>query len=105
MQEQPFDLEGMLGRAGEIARELRRSDAYPAIAGAVAGGIAGALMAIIIAGRATSSRRALPERATSAVREMTEGWTARDVVQLATIVAGLGRQAQEWMASRKRERL
>ncbi len=110
--EDPFDPQAMMERAGTLAQMIRKSEAYPALIGGVAGGVAGALMAVIIAGRMTSSRRRFASEA-RAVDETVrvsradggEGWSMREVVQLATVVASLAKQAQDWYASRKEQRM
>ncbi len=104
--EQQFDPQAMMQRAGEVARVVRKSDAYPALIGGVAGGVAGALMAVIIAGRMTSSRRApVEETIRVAQTDGGEGWSLREVIQLATVAASLAKQAQEWYASRKEQHI
>jgi hypothetical protein len=102
MQEQ-FDPQAMMERAGILAQEIRKSEAYPALIGGVAGGVAGALMAVIIAGRMTSSRRAAVEETVKVSKaDGGEGWSLREVVQLATVVASLAKQAQAWYQEQKR---
>ncbi len=92
----------MLSRAGELVRYVRRSEAYPLIVGGIAGGIVGAVMAALIAGRvATSSRQQVAEEAIGETKK-SEGWSLREVVQLATIAATLIRQAQEWYQERQK---
>ncbi len=100
--EQQFDPQQMMERVGELARVVRKSEAYPALIGGIAGGVAGALMAVIIAGRMTSSRRVVQEETAGVVKSDGRGWSAREVVQLATIAASLARQAQDWYQERKR---
>jgi hypothetical protein len=104
--EQQFDAQDMMQRAGEVAREVRKSDAYPALIGGVAGGVAGALMAVIIARRVISSRPATVEETVKVERsDGGAGWSLREVVQLATVVASLAKQAQDWYASRKEQQI
>jgi hypothetical protein len=97
----PFDPQAMMERAGTLARVIRESEAYPALIGGVAGGVAGALMAVIIAGRMTSSRRAAVDETVSK-SDGGGGWSLREVVQLATVVASLAKQAQAWYQEQKR---
>ncbi len=101
MQE-PFDPQAMMERAGTLAREIRKSEAYPAVIGGVAGGVAGALMAVIIAGRMTSSRRATLEETVRLKADGGPRWSLREAVQLATVVAALAKQAQAWYREQKR---
>ncbi len=103
--EEQFDPQAMVERAGELARVIRKSDAYPALIGGVAGGVVGALMAVLIAGRMTSSRRAAVQAAEVAKEDGVRTWSLREVVQLATVVASLAKQAQDWYASRREERM
>jgi hypothetical protein len=84
----------VMRRAGEVAKEIRKSEAYPALIGGIAGGVAGALMAVIIAGRATSRPA---DVSSSEKKEARRGWSLKDVVQLVTIVATLAKQVQAWM--------
>ena len=107
MQEQPFDTEAVVERAGAIAHELRRSEAYPAIIGGLAGGLAGGIIALLIAGRAggagRSSGASRAEVVTAgAVAQAAHGWSLRDLIQLITVVASLARQGQEWYSENKR---
>ncbi len=96
--EEKFDAQAMMERAGLIVKEIRKSEAYPAILGAVAGGIAGALIAAIIAG-GRSSRRAEGESLKATARP---SWSSRDLIQLATVVTALVKQAQSWYREQKR---
>ena len=98
--QQQFDSREMIRRAGEVAKELRKSEAYPALIGGVAGGIAGALMAAIIAGRAPSRRA---ETASSEVKASRGGWALKDVVQLLTVVATLAKQVQGWLKEQEKK--
>ncbi len=70
---------------------LRKSEFFPAIMGAVAGGLTGAIMAGLI-----SSRRGADEAPTGKDRTGSSGvvlgFTAKDLLQLVTIVAQLARQ-------------
>lgn len=100
--EQQFDPQLMMERVGEIARVIRKSEAYPAVIGGIAGGVAGALMAVIIAGRMTSSRQVAREETVAVSKSDGRSWSMREVVQLATIAASLAKQAQEWYQERKR---
>ena len=103
--EQRFNSEMMVARARGLAKEIRQSEAYPAVLGAVAGGIAGALMAALIASQ--FAPRAEPSPQPSPVDDRREraraGFAVRDAVQLLAVVAGLIKQAREWYA-RERER-
>jgi hypothetical protein len=96
MDEQ-FDTEAFMMRVGEVAKEVRRSEAYPAIVGAIAGGIAGALVAAIIAGRGSARREEL------GAKESGGGWSPRDIVQLVAVVAALARQVQAWLKEQERK--
>ena len=98
MQEpqQQFDVQALLVRVTEVAKELRKSEAYPAIAGAVAGGIAGALMAAIIAGRRSSVRSPVTAKAETVSPKSGLNVSAKDMMQLLTVVASLAKQVQEW---------
>ncbi len=96
MQEQKgFDAQALMGRVNEVAKELRKSEAYPAIVGGMAGGIAGAMIAAIIAGRKSS-----PRRVTAAVETERPksgfNMSLKDAMQLMTLVVSLAKQAQEW---------
>lgn len=103
--EEQFDTDAMVSRAQTLLKEVRRSDAFPAIVGGLAGGIAGALIAAIIAGRASSGRtvvESVDEEA--AIRSPGRGWTARDLIQLVTVVGSLIAQAQAWRKERQPEK-
>ncbi len=97
--QQQFDAPEMITRVGEVAKEIRKSEAFPIIVAGVAGGIAGALMATIIAGRG-SSRRADSEP--SPAKESHGGWALRDVVQLLTVGTTLARQVQAWLKEQEK---
>ncbi len=92
-----FDAQAMLVRVNEVVKEIRKSDAYPAIVGGIAGGIAGALIAAIIAGR-----RQPPSQPASVNDRGGSNWALRDVVQLLTVVASLAKQVQAWYKEHKR---
>ena len=94
-----FDLQEFSYRARQVAKEIRKSEAYPAILGAVAGGIAGALLAAIIAGRASSRR----SEQTLAVKESKVGWNVKDLAQLAAVLAPLAKQAQAFYNEQKKK--
>ncbi|HEX7593434.1 MAG TPA: hypothetical protein VF429_04610 [Anaerolineae bacterium] len=98
--QQQFDRREMMARAGEIAKEIRKSEAYPALIGGVAGGIAGAMIAALIASRA-SPRRADP--IASDAKESRGGWALRDVVQLLTVGGTLLRQVQSWLKEQEQK--
>lgn len=92
-----FDSELIVERAREIAEEIRRSDAYPAIVGGIAGGIAGALVAGMIASRFAPQPDARPEPASgNRSHGARGGMELRSAVELLTVVAGLVKQAREW---------
>jgi NH3-dependent NAD+ synthetase len=92
--EQQIDAQGVITRADELTRQVRRSEAYPAIVGGIAGGVAGALMAAIIARRVSSQRPDI-QVSTPIVKEtQSKGLTMRDAVQLVAVMAGLVRQIQ-----------
>jgi hypothetical protein len=97
--QQHIDAPEMLARVGEVAKELRNSEAYPALVGGVAGGIAGALIAAIIAGRAI--RRGGGSTSNGA-KEAGGGWNIRDLVQLLTIAVTLAKQVQAWMKGQEK---
>lgn len=99
--ENQVDAKVMLERARLIVAEVRKSEAYPAILGAIAGGVAGALMAVIIAG-GRSARRGSDESSKTLGASARPGWSPRDVVQLATVVAALAKQVQSWYQEQKR---
>jgi hypothetical protein len=76
---------------------VRRSEYFPAILGAVAGGLSGAMMAGLIAGgkrQAGDSGRS-PE-SPAGQPGFVLGLSARDLVQLISVVASLARQMREW---------
>jgi len=97
--EEQFDAQAMMVRVGEVARQIRKSDAYPALVGGIAGGIAGALMAVIIASR-WASRHAEPSAAKSG--ESRGGWSLREVAQFLTIMMPLAKQVQAWYKEQKK---
>jgi hypothetical protein len=98
--QQQFDGRELVARASEVVKEIRKSEAYPALIGGVAGGVAGALIAAIIAGRATSHRADSTSDASKGARG---GWAVKDVVQLLTVVAALARQVQAWMKEQEQK--
>jgi glycerol uptake facilitator-like aquaporin len=87
-----LDTQALL-RAQLVAQQIRKSDLFPALIGGVAGGIAGALMAVIIAGRITTRREDNPPREKESRKP---DWSARDLMQLAAVVASLVKQIQAW---------
>lgn len=101
MMEKEFDAQAMMERVRVLAAEVRKSEAYPAILGAIAGGVAGALLAVIIAG-SRSARRADDESSKTLGASARSGWSPRDIVQLATVVATLAKQVQAWYQEQKR---
>ncbi len=113
MDGQQFDSDAFMGRVSVLADRVRSSNAYPALIAGLAGAAAGAIMATLIASRV--SRRALPRSVEKAVEQVAEkksekekeagqGWTAREIVQLATIGVTLLRQAQDWYAQRQQNK-
>ena len=91
----------MLARVGEVAKEIRKSEAYPALIGGIAGGVAGALIAAVIAGRATSRSG---DSASNGAKESRGGWNIRDLVQLLTITMTLAKQVQAWMKEEEKSK-
>lgn len=103
MREPQANPEEMLARVNEVIKEIRQSDAFPALIGGLAGGIAGALMAMLIASRATGRASAPTAPATpAATKEEKPGMSVQDVVQLATVVASLARQVQTFIQAQKK---
>ncbi len=101
--EKQFDAQALMDRIGEFTAEIRKSDAYPAIVGGVAGGIAGALMAALIAGRFASRRPAADASPNaSPAKESRSRWSPREMVELATVVTSLVRQARKWYLQREK---
>ena len=98
--QQQFDGQELMARAGEVAKELRKSDAFPALIGGLAGGLAGGLVAAIVAGRA-SSRNVKAESSDS--KGTRGGWSLRDVMQLLTVGATLAKQVQAWMKEQQKD--
>ena len=100
--QQQLDGRELMARAGEVAKEIRKSEAYPALIGGLAGGLAGALIAAIVAGRASARN---PEAASDsrASKENRKGWALKDVVQLLTVGATLARQVQAWMKEQEKK--
>jgi hypothetical protein len=95
--QQPMDLTELRERY-EI---VRRSEYFPAILGAVAGGLAGALIAGLIAGGRRGSGRSDHERDGVDSRAGTWiGLSAKELIQLVTVVASLARQLREWRQER-----
>ena len=98
-----LDTEMMVERAKEIAEEIRRSDAYPAIVGGIAGGIAGALVAALIASRLASHAESPPAPASeNRAQSARAGFDLRQAVELLAVVAGLAKQAREWYAQERK---
>ncbi|MBI5303390.1 MAG: hypothetical protein HY868_14745 [Chloroflexi bacterium] len=94
----------VFARVGQVAKELRKSDAYPAIVGGIAGGIAGALMAAIIASR-VAPRNPAETKADTAPRASKDGhpgFSIQDLAQLATVVISLARQVQTFVKEHKK---
>lgn len=97
--ENQLDTQALVRRAQLVARELRKSELFPALLGGVAGGIAGALMAALVAGRLAAPRASATARENAAPKF---AWSLREVVQLATVVAALLKQIQAWTKERGR---
>ena len=97
--EEQFDAQQLLTRVNQVARELRKSDAFPALIGGIAGGIAGALMATIIAGSIASRKS---DSSSNAAKESRRGWTAKDVAQLIGVLVPLVKQAQAFLKEQKK---
>jgi hypothetical protein len=99
-------------QANQTFQKIRKSEAYPALLGALAGGIAGALLAALIARRAPAPRVAAEaERAPvstpapaipSAGLRIPGGLSVNELVQLITIGTTLARQAQAWAQNNAR---
>ena len=98
--QQQLDGRELMSRAGEVAKEIRKSEAYPALVGGVAGGVAGALIAAIIARRVSSHGA---NSTASPTQETRGGWAVKDVVQVLTVVATLARQVQAWMKEQEKK--
>ncbi len=75
--------------------QLRRSEYFPAIMGAAAGGLAGAIIALAIGSRKQVTVERVTE-ASAADQGVILGFSAKDLLQLATVVASLARQLREW---------
>ena len=95
MPEQQFDAQALMRRVTEVAKELRKSEAYPAIVGGVAGGVAGALIAAMIAGRRSASPSQVAAPMAAAAKSGIK-LSLKDVMQLVTVVAALAKQVQDW---------
>ena len=91
--EKQFDTQAVMERAIQVAKELRKSDAYPAIIGGIAGGLAGTLMAVLIAGRRPSARSSAPAEEIS---KSSKGIPIREVMQVVPVILSLVKQVQEW---------
>lgn len=101
MQER-LNPEMLVEQAKDIAREIRKSEAYPAILGGIAGGIAGALMASSIASR--FAPRPEPPAAEPQAERGHSGFDIRQAVELLVVVAGLVKQAREWYSQERRRK-
>lgn len=97
--EQQMDPQVMLERVNAVAREIRKSDAFPAIIGGIAGGVAGALMAVIIASRARAPKSAEADHAAKEAR----GFSLKDLAQLIAVITPLIKQAQAWMKEQEKK--
>lgn len=93
--DQQLDAPEMMTRVGEVAKELRKSDLYPAVVGGIAGGIAGALIAAVIASRGSSSRE-------PSAKSSKGGWSLKELLSLATVVASLAKQAQSFLKDQEK---
>ncbi len=115
MEEQPFspeqlegfDAQAFMERAGQVAKQLRKSEAFPALIGALAGGIAGALLAAVVAQRISSHAVSAPSESstpssTSTAQKIVGGWSLREIMQLLTVAASLAKQAQAWYQEQKK---
>ncbi len=96
--QQQMDAREVMERVGEVAREFRKSEAYPVVVAGISGGVAGALMATLIAGR----RRSLESARVADEGTQKKSWALRDVIQLATVIATLGRQVQAWIKEQEK---
>lgn len=96
--EEQFDARALMMRAQLVAQELRRSEMFPAVIGGIAGGIAGALMAALIVGRSAGARESA--RREKASRRF--DWSAREVMQLVTVVVSLLKQLRAWSKESRR---
>ncbi len=74
---------------------LRRSEYFPAILGAAAGGVTGALVAALIGSRKHVTVERVMETS-PAEQGVILGFSAKDLLQLATVVASLARQLSQW---------
>jgi hypothetical protein len=97
--QQRLDTDRLVEQARGLAKEIRASEAYPAIMGAVAGGIAGAMMAALIASRFADRGKSDSPKAR---RSEQAGFNMREIVQFLGVVAGLVKQAREWYAHERR---
>ncbi len=104
MEQEPMDPQVVLARISEMTKEIRKSEAYPALLGGIAGGIAGGLMAALIAGRVASSRNVVADAVDNLKKEAVSGrgWSMKEAVQLATVIAGLVKQVQIMYQDRRR---
>lgn len=104
MEQESMDPQVVLARISEMTKDIRRSEAYPALIGGIAGGIAGGLMAALIAGRVASSRSVVADAVDNLKQEASggNGWSMREAVQLAAVIAGLVKQVQAMYQDRRR---
>lgn len=98
MMEERMDAQELLARINDVMKELKKSDAYPAIVGGIAGGLAGGLIAVIIAGR-SPSRPA--EKIVAVQPESRGGVSVRDIAQMLAVLAPLVKQVQAWLKEKK----
>ena len=80
---------------------LRKSEYFPAILGAVAGGLTGAVMAGLISGGKKTEKVVVSDSSERARQGVVLGFTAKELVQFATVVAGLVRQMQDWRSQNR----
>lgn len=91
--QQPMDLAELRARYDDV----RRSEYFPAILGAVAGGLTGALMAGLISGSRRGGEKVVRVQETNGEQaRMILGLSPRDIIQLVTVVTSLARQVQDW---------
>jgi hypothetical protein len=101
--EEPLDVAALATRASLVAKEIRKSDAYPALIGGIAGGLAGALIAALIARGVASRSHAATTGSLNAAEKTVRSWSLREVAELLAIVAPLAKQVQAWYKAQRRE--
>jgi len=90
--QQSLDLEQLKARFEVV----RHNEYFPAVLGAVAGGLTGALMAGLISNGRHRAEAAVEENANVQDQSLVLGFSAKDLLQLVTVVASLARQLREW---------